>query len=70
MHPTKITPNTAPVKDAAASSTVPTRPIIIESVIPISIWLTCPTMIGKARASVCRSSCIHLIMTKTPADGR
>ena len=48
--------NSPCAKADAASGTLPTRPIITVSVMPISIWLTCPTTMGKASASVGRSS--------------
>jgi hypothetical protein len=40
----------------AARGTVPVRPIMTLSVMPISIWLTCPIAIGIARNSVARDS--------------
>jgi hypothetical protein len=63
MQPTNTSVKTAPVNAAAASSTVPTWPIITLSAMPISIWLTWLSMIGSASASVGRSSRIHLDMT-------
>jgi hypothetical protein len=43
-------------KVAAASGTTPTRPIISVSATPISIWLTCPMIRGRARITVRRPS--------------
>src|SRR6187431_1500338 len=49
-------PNRPWVKAAAASGTAPKRAMNAVSVNPISIWLTCPTVIGNANASVGPSS--------------
>ena len=56
MPATKKTPKTLPANAEAASGTLPTWPTIALSVSPIKIWLTCPTVMGRASASVWRSS--------------
>ena len=57
--PTPMMKNTLKIptpNDEAARGTVPVRPIMTLSVTPISIWLSCPIVIGTARSSVARNS--------------
>ncbi len=68
----KKTLNTLTPKEDAASGTVPVRPIMTLSVMPISTWLSCPIVIGIARSSVARASlrmdCIGECYCGAPGD--